>query len=48
MCLCFGSGDPMLDGYTDSNMVGDIDFRKSISGLLMTFIGGAISWKSKF
>ena len=33
----------MLDGYTDANMSGDIDFSKSTFGNLMTFVGGAIS-----
>ena len=47
MCLCFGSGEPMLNGYIDSDIEGDIHFRKSISRFLMTFIGGAISWQSK-
>ena len=47
MCLCFGSGEPKLDGYTDSDMAGDVDTRKSISGFLMTFAGGAVSWQSK-
>ena len=37
--LCFGSGEPMLDGYTDSYMAGDVDSRKSISWFLMTFEG---------
>ena len=35
MCLCFGSSEPMLDGYTDSYMTGDVDSRKSISRFLM-------------
>ena len=47
MCLCFGSGKPMLDGYTDSDMAGDVDSRKSISGFMMTFAGGVVSWQSK-
>ena len=47
VCLCFGSGEPMLYGYTDSDMVGDVDSRKSISGFVMTFVGGAVSWQSK-
>ncbi|PKI56508.1 hypothetical protein CRG98_023146 [Punica granatum] len=34
-------------GYTDANMTGDIDSRKSTSGYLMTFAGGAISWQSR-
>ena len=45
--LSFGSGDPMLDGYTNSDMAGVVDSRKSISGFLMTFGGGAVSWQSK-
>ena len=45
--LCFGLGEPMLDGYIDANMSGDIDSSKSISGYLMTFSGGASSWQSK-
>ena len=28
-------------------MVGDLDCRKSTSGYLFTFAGGAISWQSK-
>ena len=47
MCLYFGSGEPMLNGYTDSDMASNVDFRKSISGFLMTFVGGAISWQSR-
>ena len=47
MCLCFGDGKPMLDGFTDSDMAGDIDSRKSTSGYLMTFAGGAVAWQSK-
>jgi len=29
VCLCFGSGKPLLNGYTDADMVGDVDSRKS-------------------
>ena len=47
MCLCFGSGEPMLDGYTDSNMASGVDSRKSISRFLMTFSKGTVSWQSK-
>ncbi|WVZ01025.1 hypothetical protein V8G54_027094 [Vigna mungo] len=38
--LCFGNGDLKLIGYSDSDMVGDVDSWKSTSG-------GAVSWKSK-
>ena len=43
VCLCFGNGEPMLDGYTDSDMVDDVDSRKFISGFLMTFVKGDVS-----
>ena len=43
MRLCFGSGEPMLDGYTNSDMVGGVDSRKSILRFMMTLAGGAIS-----
>ena len=33
-------------GYTDSDFQSDIDSRKSTSGYVFTFIGGAISWRS--
>ena len=33
-------------GYTDSDFQSDIDFRKSTSGYVVTFGGGAISWRS--
>ena len=47
VCLCFGSGEPILDGYTDADMAGNVDTRKSTSGFLMTFAGGGVSWQSK-
>ena len=28
-------------------MAGDVDSRKSTSGYLITFVGGAVSWQSK-
>lgn len=47
LCLCFGDDKPVLVGYTDADMAGDIDSRKSTSGYLITFAGGAVSWQSK-
>jgi len=35
-----------IEGYSDSDFVGDIDDRKSTSGYVFTLAGGAISWKS--
>jgi hypothetical protein len=46
-CLGFGSSKPILEGYTDADMTGDLDGRKSTSGFLFTFAGGAVSWQSK-
>ena len=46
-CFNFGRFKPILEGYTDTDMVGDLDGRKSIAGYLFTFAGGAVSWQSK-
>ena len=43
MSLCFGKGEPIIDGFTDSDMAGDVDSRKSTSGYLITFAGGAMA-----
>lgn len=47
LCLSFGNGEPVLEGYTDADMAGDLDHRKSTSGYVFTFAGGAVSWQSK-
>ncbi|KAL0404121.1 UNVERIFIED_CONTAM: Retrovirus-related Pol polyprotein from transposon TNT 1-94 [Sesamum radiatum] len=39
LCLCYGGADPILEGYTDADMAGDIDSRKSTSGYIYTFAG---------
>ena len=46
MKLCFGSAEPTIVGYTDSDWAGDVDSRKSTSGYLFTFAGGAMAWQS--
>ena len=46
-CLRFGGSESSLKGYTDYDMAGDLDCRKSTCGYLFTFAGGAISWQSK-
>ena len=46
-CLSFCSSKPVLKGYTNADMVGDLDGRKSTFGFLFTFARGAISWQSK-
>lgn len=40
--LCFGNGNAMLDGYTDVNIRGDVNSRKSTSRYLMTFVGAIV------
>ena len=42
ICLCFGDDKPVLAGYTDDDMVGDVDSKKSTSGYLITFTEGAV------
>ncbi|GAA0151558.1 hypothetical protein LIER_10256 [Lithospermum erythrorhizon] len=39
--------EAILEGFMDSDMAGDVDTKKSTSGYLFTFVGGAISWQSK-
>ncbi|RDX84971.1 hypothetical protein CR513_33902, partial [Mucuna pruriens] len=45
--LVFGRGKPILEGYADADMARDLDGRRSTSGYVFTFAGGAISWQSK-
>ena len=46
-CLSIGGLEPSLEAYTDYNMAGDQDCRKSISRYLYTFARGDISWQLK-
>ncbi|MCO5614147.1 hypothetical protein L7F22_068428 [Adiantum nelumboides] len=46
MCICFGKGDLSIVGYADADYARDLDKRRSTSGYLYTFAGGAISWFS--
>ena len=39
VCLCYGGAYPILEGYTDADMARDLDGRKSMSGVLYTFVG---------
>ena len=41
--LCFGGKDTSLRGYTDSDMAGNLDNRRSTTGYVFTFVGAAIS-----
>ena len=40
-CLCFKGSDPILKGYTNADMAGDLDNRKSTTGYLFIFSGGS-------
>ena len=46
-CLCFGHDETVLEGFTDADMAGDMDTRKSTTGYLYTFAGAAVSWVSR-
>lgn len=37
----------MLVGYTDIDMAGNVDSRKSASGYLLIFAGRVVSWQSR-
>ena len=43
VCLSFRESKPSLEGYTESDMAGDLDCRKYTFGYLFTFVNGAIS-----
>jgi hypothetical protein len=45
--LSFRNGEPVLEGYTDADMAGDLDHRKYILSYAFTFAGEAILWQSK-
>jgi transposase InsO family protein len=47
VCLRYGVGKPLLEGFTDSDMSGDADSSRSTSGYVMTYSGGAVSWQSR-
>jgi hypothetical protein len=43
---CFGRSESLLVAYTYADLAGDVDSRKSTSGYLVTYAGGAVSWQS--
>ena len=47
MCLRFGSGKPLLEGFVDSNMSTDVDTSQSTSEYVITYVGGAVLWQSR-
>ena len=46
MCICFGSKEACVDGYTDANYAGDMDKRRSTFDYVFMFTGGVMSWQS--
>ena len=44
VCICFGSKEPGVEGYTDADYVGDMDKRSSTLGYFFMFTSGAVSW----
>lgn len=47
LSLYYSNGKPLFEGYTDADMAGDIDSRKSTLGFMFTFAGRAVSLQSK-
>ena len=45
VCLRYGFGKPMLEGFPD--MSGDVNSSRSTSGYVITYAGGAVSWQSR-
>ena len=45
--LCFGGSYIVLQGYVDSDMIGDKDSRRSTTWYVFTIGGTIISWISK-
>ncbi|MCO5593545.1 hypothetical protein L7F22_047559 [Adiantum nelumboides] len=47
MCICYGSQELSVMGYTDSDYARDLDNRRSTSGYVFTMAGGPVSWRSR-
>jgi hypothetical protein len=41
------TGEPLLLGYSDADFAGDVDDRKSTSGMIFRFKGNTICWQSQ-
>ena len=46
VCLQFGRTIDGVVGFIDSDYVGDLDKRRSLTGYMFTIVGVAISWKA--
>ena len=44
VCICFGSKELGVEGYTNVDYAGDMDKRRSTSGYVFMFSGGVVSW----
>jgi len=47
MCLCFRKSNLTLQGFSDADLGGNFDAKKSTTGYIFTLGGTAVSWKSK-
>lgn len=45
--LCFRSEIPILIGYTDSDLAGDVNSRKFTSGYMITFARDVVAWQPR-
>ena len=46
ICLVYDLGNPVLEGFTNSNTSPNVDTNWSTSGYEITYAGGTISWQS--
>jgi hypothetical protein len=47
MKICFGAKESELIAYSDSDLAGDIDGRKSTSDYLVAHSGGLVAWQRR-
>lgn len=45
--FCFEGDKPLLVSYTNVDMAGDVDTRRSTSGFVVTFTNGVVSRQSR-
>ena len=45
--IMYGGGNTAMEGYCDSDFASDISSRRSTTGFVYIFNGGAVSWNSK-
>ena len=47
VCLRFGDRKSVLEGFTNLDMLGDIDSSQSTSSYVMNYAGGVASWEPR-